>query len=700
MTRFVRRTLAPLLAGALAAGAVVAVVDSSDVLRFSGELAQSGVDVTTDTTTPLAELDLDKLVEVPSKFDFESIKVDLGPAGDYFGLYEWSDEPVSPANVAGDLELMVPDALDPDGDGPVVTGAYAAETYLLNDDCNPLTALPIRKQAKYRVRARIMRPDLAGIAAATPAEPSDPGSAAALAVETDPVGISHVLPLESVVDIATVTVSEIDLDLIRAHPARLLNDLVAGDPNLAENAPPGSTPDTFGTAEFFGATWLSCLIAAAEEGTAPVPQTVNGQLAFGLLQDHPDQDPVDASVPEIDTVAWVEEGLEFRVESTFLNVIDNLSIDFSADLDTKTWLQHFADSVEPALDIGGRLIRRNADPLELLFAEAFSAPPGLEFGDDFHGTNDTVSTSVRNSETPPFVERLEQAAGGTAATAAAPAAPPGGTNDTGSADQILRARARGVLPEGSSLVNARRRRSDPPNGFSVIPEIATQVVVWAPDFLNSDPFRDGWKKGLKQVDPAAITLDELFVLGDEFADVKAELQQLDVVDLVFSSAEGTFRIDYLTPCYSVTLSALDSEGLLDFMVRLAREQNAARDAVFGSVSPPLVAPVDPTPPGDPFSPSLDDVDRDYILGALKANAARLAEHAETNRAERAKQDARRTALCGAANLASHGSGFTVIDADGNGVDDELAANDIAEAGTAEPTTDAVPPATTPATPAS
>ncbi|HLG00081.1 MAG TPA: hypothetical protein VI916_06395 [Acidimicrobiia bacterium] len=694
MTRFVQRTLAPLLAGALAAGFVVAVADASDVLRFSGELAQSEADATPDSTTPLEELDLDKLVEQPSKFDFESVKVDLGPVGDYFGLYEWSDESVDPADVAADLELMVPDAVDPDGEGPVVTGGHAAETYLLSDDCNPLMALPIRKQAKYTVRARIMRPDLAGIAAATPA---DPGSAAALAVETDPVGISHVLPLTSVVDIATVTVSEIDLDLIRAHPARLLNDLVADDPNLAENAPPGSSPDTFGTTEFFGAAWLSCLIAAAEEGTAPVPQTVNGHLAFGLLQDHPDHDPVDATVPEIDTVAWVEEGLEFRVESTFLNVSDELSIDYSVDLDTRTWLQHFADSVEPALDISGRLISRAADPLELLFSEAFSAPPGLEFGDDIHGTSDAVSTSVRNAETPPFVQSLEQAASGAAAAPAAPAPPANGTADLGSADQILGARARGVLPEGASVLNVRRRRSDPPNGFGVTPEIATQVVAWAPDFLNSDPFREGWKKGFKRVDPGAVTLDELHVLGDGFAEVEAELETLDVVDLVFSNAEGTFRIDYLTPCYSVTVSALDSEGLLDFTVRLAREQKAARDAVFGQVSPPLVAPIDARPPGDPFSPSLEDLDRDYILGALKANAARLAKHAEQSRAERAKQDARRTALCGAPNLASHLSGFTVTDADGNGVDDELADNDVAKAGATEPTTDAAPPATTPTT---
>lgn len=686
VTRLAQRHVAPFLAGILAAGFLVAAVDAAGVMPLSGILAQApgdpaGAGGSPANPTPLSELDLDELVLEPSRFDFESVRVDLDFVGDFQGLYEWAPEPVTPANVAVDLELVVTDPVDPDGDGPIVTAEHAAASYLLSDDCNALSALPIRRQAKLRVLARILRPDEATIAAlqrqaaTPPAEDSAP-VATALAVETDPTGAAHVEPLESVVEVATVTVSETDFDLIRARPVNLLNDLVADDPSLAPHAPPGSTGDVFGTPAFYEAAWTSCLIASAEEGTVPVPQTLNGLEVWSLIQDHPEERSVDAGTPDIDTVTWLEDGLEFRVESTFLNVDDDISVNPLFDLDTRTWLQHFADSVEPALDLGGRLVARNADALDLLRTEAFAEPAGSEFGDVISGAEDAVPSTIRNLETPPLQDLL--AAGTTGATPAPPAAAaPPGTDAGGAADHILGVMARPVLPAGAVLTNVRNRLSDPPNGFGISPTGVVQMVVWDPEYLNSDAFRAGWAEGMKESFALAVTLDELPFVSGEGAELASNLASLDVVDLVFSESEGTFRVDYLTPCYSVTVSRLDSEGILSFTQALVSAQKAARDAVFGRISPPLVTSPGPAPDLGVLSPSLEDLDRDYVLAALLGNAEEIEEREEAARAQRAKDDARRAALCSASNLNEFLSGFVVPDADLNGVSDALPENDVA-----------------------
>lgn len=655
MTRFVRRTFAPLLAGGLVAGVLVGA--AADALPFNGVLAQATDEPdTTDTTVPLAELDLDTLVEQPSTFDPASVFIDLDEVGDFDGIYDYAGETAT-RSLAPELELIVTDEVDPDGDGPIVTTAHAATNYLLDDQCSALLALAYRRQHTRTVVARILRPDVGAATAPVTTTTTAPSSTAtASAAETDPLGITHTLPLESVVEVATITVSELDFDLVRARPANLLADLVSDNTtlrNLAGGQP--VTGDVVGTPEFYEAAWTACLGEAAEEGTVPVPQTLAGQPVWSLAQDHPPSVSVAALTPDIDTVAWLEDGLDVRVESTFFNVDDNLRVDLNVDFDTKTWLTLFADSVEPATEIAAHLAGRKASELDVLEQEAFESLPGFEYGERLAGAHQRVG------------ERLRPAAPAEAATPADAAT----TGVQAPADAIRRVTARAVFPPGANLTTTRRRLSNPPNGFGVAAVGVVQAVIWDPAYLNSDPFRDGWKRGLEESAATTVDLDDLEVATDGAVDVGS----LGVVDMVLSQAEGVWRVDYLMPCYSVTVSALDEATARRVSGLSVRSQRDARTRVFG-VSAASVEPAVDT--DDPFSPSLDDLDLDYVIAALEGRAQHLEEQREAARAERAKGDAYRTALCSAANLTAHFTGYAVTNTDGNGngIADELPENAV------------------------
>lgn len=676
MTRFKKRTIAPLAAGALAAAALITVADA-DVLPFSGTLTQATDEPgTTESTIPADQLDLDELIAQGTDFDTDSVFVDLGPVGDFYGIYEYGTEQGTD-NVAAELELLVADDDDPDGDGPIVTERDAAERFLLNHKCNALLALAVRKQVSRPIRARIIRPDEAAIAATEPAEPAEGaggGQARATATETDPLGITHVLPLESVVEVGRVTVSVLDLDLIRARPAAVLADLVAGESGLADvlaGAP--TTGDAFGTPEFFEAVWTSCLAEAAEEGTLPVPQTLHGQEVWTLKRDHPPDVAVNAFTSDVDAVTWLEDGLEIRVEGTFLDVEDDISVDPQLDLPTRDWLEHFADSVEPAMEVASRIAGRGGDEMDLLEREAFGSLKGFEYGDEIAGTQAAVAYRLSQREL-----TLENVL---AAAAAGGATPTGGTESV--TTKIRRGSARAVFPPGANSTNTRRRLSEPPNGFFVEPVAFVQMVAWDPEFLNSDAFRTGWAKGIREASDRFFDLDELRGLGLLDIEDEAELADLDVVDAVFWESEGVARIDYLLPCYSVTVSALSGTTLGDVADAVTVAQKNGRDEVFGELTERLVPGLPAGAGGDPFSPLLEDLDRDYALAALKARAQREEEQDQAAGAERARQDAHRAAFCSSSNLAEHFTGLPVEDEDGNGVADRLPENAAGKAGTTE-----------------
>lgn len=676
--RFVRRTVAPLLTGALTAGVLVAVA-GSDVLPFSGVLAQATDEpATTDSTIPADELDLDELIAEGTPFDFDSVFVDLEPVGDFPGLYEYGDQAVT-ENVAAELELLVPGFEDPDDGGPIVTELTAARRFLLDDECNGILAMAMRKQVTRPVLARILRPDEAAIDAVTgPAE----GTATIAANETDPLGLVHVLPLESVVEVGRVTVTVLDLDLVRARRAAVLSDFVAGEPGLSELLEGEVSPDAVGTPEFFEAVWTACLLAGAEEGTVPVPQTLRGQDVWTLKRDHPPDVSTTARTPDIDTVAWLEDGLEIRVEGTFLRADDNLNVDFAVDLDTQTWLEHLADSVEPAMDVAARLVSRNADELELLEREAFAPIQGFEYGDEVTGTGEAVRSALRRGEETLATLLSEEAA--------EPAEPAADDETGGSADRVLRATARPVFRPGQVATNLRRTHSFPPNGFLETPDAHVQMVVWDPEYLNSDAFRDGWLEGLLNAANGGRNLVALEEAGLVSAGEADALRAAGVADLVVTDTEGVFRTDYLMPCYSVTVSSL-REGDDLRIARLAiRGQEQRRKDVFGN---PFVLfegeePETAEPANDELSPLLDDLDRDYPLAALKAFEQREEEEAEATRAARAEADARAAAFCSAANLQEHMTGQPVEDADNNGIADRLPENDVGKLEDDEDTADA------------
>ena len=684
MTRFVRRTLAPLVTGALAAGVLVAVTDASDALPFTGVLTQATEeDAPSDSTIPVDQLDLEDLVAQTTEFDTDSVFVDLGPAGDFPGIYDYGTE-TGVENVARELKLFLAGDGDPDGEGPIVAERDAAERFLLDEQCNGLAALPIRKQVTRPIRARILRDDEELIAQVnaflgggeTP-EGVPPISALPAGVEIDPIGVAHVPPMESVVEIGRVTVSVLDLDLIRARPPALLADLVAEDPALAAllSGDP-NTGDAYGTPEFFRAAWASCLVEAAEERTVPVAQTLAGLPVFALKRDHTPDVPVTADTPDVDTVAWLEDGLEVRVEASFLNVDDDIRVNPETDLDTRTWLEHFANSVEPAMEVASRIVAGRSDEFELLEREAFSPITGFEYGETVAGTEDTTGTAIRREE-----EAMQNFLAEVTATASDPAgaATPDTEDAESVANRVLRASARLVYPTGAELQNTRRRFQEPPNPFLVGPVGAVQMVASDPEFLNSDGFRDGWKQGIADASEVAVDLDTLTSAGQFTPEVAAELRGQGVVDLVVSQAEGTFRTDYLLPCYSVTVSSITPDRDLDIAGRALAAQKAERDKIFGISSTAGLDEEDAGDGGDLFSPLLDDLERrDYGLASLKARDQRTAEQQAADAAVRAKEDARRAALCSSSNLQEHLTGEPVEDADHNGVADRLAENDAAK----------------------
>lgn len=611
--RFVRRTVAPLLTGALAAGALVAAAQA-DVLPISGVLAQATDSGTTDTTVPADQLDLDELIAHGTDFDFESVFVDLGPVGDFSGIYQYGNAQVS-ENVAQELQLVAPGVEDPDGDGPVVAERTAADRFLLSEQCNGLVALAIRKQVSQPVLARIVRPDEAAIAASQPSEDEEGAQPAATvaSTEADPLGTRHILPLESVVEVGRVTVSVLDLDLIRARPAALLSEFVGGEPALGEVSGGSVTPDAVGSREFFEALWRSCLAEAAQEGTVPAAQTLNGRQVFTLKRDDASDLTSTGVTPDVDTATWLEAGLEIRVETTFLNVDDNIVVNPQLDLDTKTWLEHFADSVEPATEIAARLVARSVNELDLLEREAFTPISGFEYGDEIAGTKEAAAGTIRRAEVALAAELAES-----------------------TADRILHAGARLVFRPGANATNVRRRLSEPPNGFFVSPVAAVQMIAWDPEFLNSDAFRRGWKKGLVEASNTAADLEDLVEQGTLDVERVAALRAAGVVDLVVSAAEGRFRTDYLLPCYSVTVSS-DERGrdfaIADLVIGAQKQQ---RDEVFGFPSASFLT-------GEPD--------------------------------QRAEADADRAGFCSSSNFREYLSGLPVEDLDDDGIADELAEND-------------------------
>lgn len=745
MSRFIRRSVAPLLAGALAATVVVTVGD--DVVPFDGILTQAEATPPAETppgeaTTvaefdlfdpealdPIDQLDLDEVIDEDTGFDTDSVFADLADVGDYFGIYRYGSE--DRVDVAEELELVVPQARADEFDSDevdVVPAREAAQRFLLSEQCNALFALGIREQVTRPINARILREDQELILQLNqvvngeeiPAE-FDVDPLAELPrsrIFLDPFGRVLARPFDSTVKVGEMTVSVFDPDLIRARQPELLEALVTEEA-LAGAVPSGDLdPDALVTPEALQAVWTACVDESARERTQPVPQTINGEPVFTLTLDEPPGEVPDPRASGTEVVTWLERGLEVRITSTFDEVADAIRTNPSVDLDTQEWLERFADPVEVAFEVAEVIATRNADPARLLVDEAFAEPGGIEYGEPLAGTEGRAKDALAAETAPADADTPD---------------PPEGPST-----QIKRVVARPAFSEGAVAENITRLFLAPIDPVAVRPLIpangVVQQVVWEPEFLNSDPFREGWRRGIAEESDVFIGVEDIVddVFDDEdflddpevreaLAEAGVELDQLPdrqrrefveelieevlqhdlgILDLVFATREGVDRVHWLAPCYSMSVA-----GAVDFEAVMERQLEARR-AVFGERLDLF---------DDPDGPALDDLgtldhevarrlfdileerldiedlDLDVAAGPALDEAASLdypvaqemfleevqAEQDAEDQAERAREDALRIARCSNNNLEAHLNGFPVTDLDDNGIHDSIPENAVA-----------------------
>lgn len=721
--RFIRRSVAPLMVGALVASTAIAVAD--DVLPLHGALAQNeGAGDGDDARTPTDELDLDALIAEESEFDTDSVFPDLSGVGEIFGLYEYGEEDT--VDVASELELLVPDDRADEfdsGEVDVVTETEAADEFLLSRDCNSLLALGVREQVSRPIRVNVLRDDLELIAQVenllagtdlpegVPPISSLPGR---VLIGVD--GTEHVLPLEALVEVGRVTVSVLDLDLIRARPATLLEDLVTGA-GLEGLLPAQVTPDTLSTPEFYETLWKACLHQSAEEGTRPFVQTVGGSNVWSLHEDPPVDELVDPTSSGTDVVTWLEEGLEIRVEANFDDVEDRFAVNPAVELDTQRWLEVFADPAQVAVQVGTVIVNRESDPTDLLVREAFAPPEGLEYGEGIPGVEETARHAL--SEGGLDVQSI----------LGDPTAPGPVTFES----QLERVVARGLFREGAIAENQRRRFATPipreaVHSLPPVPAVGfVQVAVWDPQFLNSDQFREGWRRGIADAADAVLDLESLIdelvdpdellsdpavqeALDDAGIDVASlpERQreeitrevieeslkfELGVVDFAVSTREGITRAHWLTPCFSASAPAeVPVVAVMQTQAEQREEIFGDRTSIFGEdlTGPALDdAPFDRTVAVRLFEalldaeiladldlvsevgPALDALRHDPELAREKFLEEFQAQQDEEDRRERAEEDAVRAVRCSSSNLQAFLAGEPVPDVDDNGIDDRL-----------------------------
>ncbi len=736
--RFIRRSVAPLLAGALAATVVVTVGD--DIVPFDGILTQAEATPPAETPTddaitadefglfdpealrPIDQLDLDAVIDEDSEFDTDSVFADLSDVGDYFGIYRYGSE--ERVDVAEELELVVPQARAGEFNSDevdVVPAREAAERFLLSEQCNALFALGIREQVTRPINARILRDDEELILQLNqlvsgdeiPSEfDVDPLAEVPLSrIFLDPFGRILARPFDSTVKVGEVTVSVFDPDLIRAREPELLEALITEEA-LAGAVPSGDADaDALVTPEVVQAIWASCVADSARERTQPVAQTISGEPVFTLTLDEPLGEIPDPNASGTEVVTWLERGLEVRVTSTFDEVRDSVRTNPSVDLDTREWLERFADPVEVAFEVAQVIATRNADPTRLLVNEAFADPDGIEYGEPLAGVEGRAKDTL-HAET-------------------APAAAEGPATPEGPATQIERVVARPAFGDGAVAANVTRLFLTPIEVQAVRPFITAngvvQQVIWNPEFLNSDSFREGWRRGIAEESDVFIgvedLVDDLFddetflddpeveealaAAGVELDDLpdrqrrefieelieEVLLHKIGIVDLVFATREGVDRVHWLAPCYSMSVA-----GAVDFEAVMER-QLESRQATFGDRLDVF---------DDPDGPALEDMDLDYEIALVLFNLieARIdvedldldavagpaleeagsldyelaqekfldevqAEQDAADRAERAREDALRAARCSSNNLERYLNGFPVVDLDGNGIDDRI-----------------------------
>lgn len=737
MTRFIRRSVAPLLAGALAATVVVTVGD--DVVPFDGILTQAEATPPAETPPddaitvdefglfdpealrPIDQLDLDAVIDEDTAFDTDSVFADLSDVGDYFGIYRYGSE--ERVDVAEELELVVPQARAGEFDSDevdVVPAREAAERFLLSEQCNALFALGIREQVTRPINARILRDDeelllqLNQLVRGDEIPPEfdvDPLAELPLSrIFLDPFGRMLARPFDSTVKVGEVTVSVFDPDLIRAREPELLEAL-ATEEALAGAVPSGDLDaDALVTPDVVQAIWASCVADSARERTQPVAQTISGEPVFTLTLDEPLGEVPDPSASGTEVVTWLERGLEVRITSSFDDVADAIRTNPSVDLDTQEWLERFADPVEVAFEVAQVIATRNADPTRLLVNEAFAGPDGIEYGEPLAGTEGRAKDTLHAETAPAAAE--------------------------GPATKIERVVARPAFDEGAVAANVTRLFLTPIEARAVRPFITAngvvQQVIWDPEFLNSDPFREGWRRGIAEESDVFIgvedLVDDLFddeaflddpeveealaAAGVELDDLpdrqrrefieelieEVLLHKFGIVDLVFATREGVDRVHWLAPCYSISVA-----GGVNFEAVMER-QLESRQATFGDRLDVF---------DDPDGPALEDMDLDAEVALVLFNliearidiedldldaaagpaldeAASLdyelaqekfldevqVEQDAEDRAERAREDALRIARCSSNNLERHLNGFPVIDLDDNGIDDRIPENDV------------------------
>lgn len=743
MLRFIRRSVAPLLAGALAATVVVTVGD--DVVPFDGLLTQAEATPPAETppgeaTTieefdlfdpealrPIEQLDLDAVIDEDTGFDTDSVFADLSDVGDYFGIYRYGAE--DRVDVAEELELVVPqeraDEFDSD-EVDVVPAREAAERFLLSEQCNALFALGIREQVTRPIKARILREDeelilQLGQLVSGDEIPSefDVDPLAELPISRiflDPFGRVLARAFDSTVKVGEVTVSVFDPDLVRARQPELLESL-ATEEALAGAVPSGDLdPDALVTPEALQAIWTSCVADSARERTQPVARTINGESVFTLTLDEPLGEVPDPAASGTEVVTWLERGLEVRITSSFDEVGDSIRVNPSVDLDTQEWLERFADPVEVAHEVARVIATRNADPTRLLVNEAFAAPSGIEYGEPLAGTEGRAKDALAAETAPPEAETPE-------------------TPD-GPSTKIKRVVARPVFGEGAVAANVTRLFLTPIEVQAVRPFIpadgVVQQAVWEPQFLNSDPFREGWRRGIadesdvfigvedivddlfeedefledpeveKALAAAGVDLDELpDRQRREFVEelVEEVLQnEFGVLDLVFATREGVDRVHWLAPCYSMSVAgAVNFEAVMESQLEARRSVFGDRIDVFDDPDGPALGDLDldyevarvlfnlieeridieDLDLDAAAGPALEEADSlDYQVAREKFLEEVQAEQDADDRAERAREDALRIAQCSSNNLEAHLNGFPVTDLDDNGVDDRIPENNV------------------------
>lgn len=690
--RILRRTVAPLAAGALVATGVLAVADPAfsplPIGSVSAQVGQAEAETLDDVIARGVGYDTDAVFQ----------NATLGQVGEYFVVYEFGEPSI--VDVASALRAFSAGA---------VSERDAAERYLVSHRCNAAQALAIKQQVTRPILATIIRPDeelalrlqafLGGDPTTVPtgSRPLSPSAANAL------LGIDgrfHVPPLVSQVEVGTASVSVVDFDLLRARDAEVVGPLLATDGFVAE-AFGGSTDLPRALADpvtLYDALLEGCMFRSAEDGTAPYEdQTLRGQPIRSVKLEDPITRPADP-LNTRDLVAWVEAtgvedvALDIRVTGDFDRVADALSINPNVELTTQEFLALRANTVEPAMDVAWAIVGRNLDPLALLRQEAFAPLPGLEYGEPISGIQEAVLAGLRHDSQAVSALLLQERF----------------QEQGGFDEQVRGAAARPVYQPGQVDANLRSRFADPTDPGRDLPTAIVQAVYWEPEFQNSDAFRSAWLRGIElasvvPVDRAGI-IDQLLGVEGLFPAVaplpefarehlvqQILLERLGILDAVVGVHDDVTRVHYLAPCYAVGVasqSAASARGTADVAVDAQRtervaifgptavrapaeEEEAAEDtgerplagvagtveaqlrALFGDLTPPVEA----------------------VLADIREAASEDALRAEF-REERARQDAVRAARCTLTNLRAHLGGEPVIDLDRNGIHDDLPENEV------------------------